>query len=194
MSPVSSDEREKIALLRKQGTDNAEIARELKLPVTTVRAVAAWETMRENKALHQDQALAPEAEEVETALEATFGLERDLQNALRGNLHQLEQGLSVADGGKEHAVPSGRIDILAKDNKGTPVVIELKAGTADRDAIGQVLSYMGDLQANDDTHVKGIVIAGDFTPRAIAAARAAKISLRKYGFKFSFEQVLTTGQ
>jgi len=68
-------------------------------------------------------------------------------------------------------------------------VIELKRGTADRDAVGQILSYMGDLQEYHNEQVRGIVIAGEFTPRAVAAARAANISLRKYVFKFAFEQV-----
>lgn len=69
------------------------------------------------------------------------------------------------------------------------VVIELKAGTADRDALGQILAYMGDLMATEKS-VCGILIAGDFTPRAIAAARAAeKIELRRYRIRFSFETI-----
>jgi hypothetical protein len=77
------------------------------------------------------------------AIETTFGLERDLQNALRANIEQLEEGLKISDGGKEQIVPSGRIDITAEDQRGARVIIELKAGTADRDAVGQVLSYKG---------------------------------------------------
>jgi RecB family endonuclease NucS len=192
MSPVSSDERERIMSLHKEGIENAEIARKLNLPLPTVRSVVAWLKVRQSewyKSLHQDQETAEEAEEVETALEATFGLERDLQKALRANLQQLEEGLAVADGGKERIVPSGRIDILGKDSEGRTVVIELKRGTADRDAIGQILSYMGDLPANANEKVRGIVIAGDFTPRTVAAARAGNISLRKYVYKFAFERV-----
>jgi len=69
-------------------------------------------------------------------------------------------------------------------------VIELKAGTADREAIAQILSYMGDLQAETGDSVRGIVIARDFTPRAIAASTPVpNIELRKYGFNFSFKKV-----
>jgi RecB family endonuclease NucS len=128
-------------------------------------------------------------EEAQTAIEATFGLERDLQLALRSNIGQLEKGLSIGDGVKEQTVPSGRIDILAKDSKARSVVIELKAGTADRDAIGQILSYIGDLQADGHPPVRRILVAGDFMPCAIAAAKAANVVLRKYSFNFSFEQV-----
>ncbi len=109
-------------ILHKEGIDNAEIAKKLNLPFATVRSVVAWDKIRQSewyRSLHQDQETAAEAEEVETALEATFGLERDLQKALRANLQQLEEGLYVADGGKEHVVPSGRIDLLGKDSHGT---------------------------------------------------------------------------
>jgi endonuclease len=70
-----------------------------------------------------------------------------------------------------------------------PMVIELKAGTADRDAIGQILAYMGDLTATEKS-VRGILIAGNFTLRAVAAARAARnVQLIRYGIRFSFAPV-----
>jgi hypothetical protein len=48
---------------------------------------------------------------------------------------------------------------------------------------------MGDLLA-EANQVRGILVAGDFAPRAIVAARAApNIALRKYTFQFSFESV-----
>jgi RecB family endonuclease NucS len=125
-------------------------------------------------------------EEVMEAADITFGLERDLQLALRANIEQLEKGLKVGDGGKEQPVESGRIDITAEDRNGSTVVIELKAGTADREAVAQTLSYMGDLGQTKKS-VRGILIAGDFTPRARAAARAVpNLSLKTYAFKFSF--------
>jgi hypothetical protein len=124
------------------------------------------------------------------AIETTFGLERDLQQALRKNIEQLEPGLKIIDGNKEKPVESGRIDITAEDQTGTTVVIELKAEAADRDAIGQLLSYMGNLLADGRGQVRGILVAGDFTPRAIAAAKAVpNIELRKYGFTFTFSLV-----
>lgn len=108
---------------------------------------------------------------------------------LRANIGQLERGLKIADGGKEKMVPSGRIDITAEDQKGSTVIIELKAGTADRDAIGQLLSYIGDM-ATDAKQVRGILVAGDFTSRAVSAARAVPtIALKKYNFRFSFNAV-----
>jgi hypothetical protein len=126
-------------------------------------------------------------EEIEDALETSFGLERDLQHALRANIEQLEAGLKIVDGGKEQHVEAGWIDITAQDKQGATVVIELKAGEADRNAVAQVLSYMGNLIEGTKKPVRGIVVASDFKVNAVSAARAASnIELKKYNFKFSF--------
>jgi len=128
------------------------------------------------------------AAEVEASIETTFGLERDLQNTLRKNISQLQDGLKIVDGGKERSVPSGRIDILAVASDGTQVVIELKAGEADHYAVAQILMYMGDLQEEAKGKVRGILVASDFTARAISASRAVpNIELKRYGVTFSFQ-------
>ncbi len=128
-------------------------------------------------------------EETADAIETTFGLERDLQQALRRNIEQLESGLKIVDANKEQMVDSGRIDITAEDSSGTTVIIELKAGVADREAVAQILAYMGDLISAGKA-VRGILVAGDFPLRTIAAARAVpNLELKKYGFQFSFEPV-----
>ncbi len=46
---------------------------------------------------------------VEEVVGKTFALEKDLQTALRANLGQLEEGLSIADGGSERRVEAGFI-------------------------------------------------------------------------------------
>jgi hypothetical protein len=142
---------------------------------------------------YSDPAATPAevAAEVEASIETTFGLERDLQNTLRKNISQLQDDLKIVDGGKERSVPSGRIDILAATSDGTLVVIELKAGEADHYAVAQILMYMGDLHEEADGKLRGILIAGDFTARAIAASKAVpNIELRRYGVTFSFQKVV----
>jgi len=132
----------------------------------------------------------PDAEAVAaSAVDTAFGLERDLQLALRRNIEQLEPGLTIIDGDREQTVASGRIDITARDEAGSTVVIELKAGAADRDAVGQILGYMGDLM-DQEKRVRGILVAREFAPRAISAARAApNVRLVSYGFRFTFQTV-----
>lgn len=152
----------------------------------TTRGCISWYKARAKKAAHEVAEITESEDEVIEALGTTFGLESDLQRALRSSIEQLETGLTITDGGKEKIVPSGKIDITAEDRSGNTVVIELKAGTAARDAIGQILSYIGDLSATG-IQCRGILVAADFSPAAISAAGAVRnMTLVKYGFKFSF--------
>ena len=124
------------------------------------------------------------------AFEATFGLERDLQIALRSNIQQLEAGLTIIDNGKEQKTDAGFIDITARDEAGTTVVIELKAGKAEPQALTQLLAYMGVIGKHEKKPVRGVLIAGDFHPRLVFAAQGLpNVQLRKYHFKFTFETV-----
>jgi len=117
----------------------------------------------------------------------TFGLERDLQAALRANIEQLEHGLRITDGGKERTVEAGRIDITAEDQEGKPVVIELKAGAAKPESLAQVLAYMTSLELEEQKPVRGILIAGDFHDRVVLASRKVPdLQLKQYSFSFSF--------
>lgn len=123
---------------------------------------------------------------------ARVGLERDLQSELRKNICVLEDGLEIIDEGAERSVSSGGfIDITAKDSSGCHVVIELKAGTANRNAVGQILSYMGDLMLEDDVErVRGVIVASDFDKKSIAAARfVPDLDLVRYSVSFSFADV-----
>jgi hypothetical protein len=124
------------------------------------------------------------------AAEITFGLERDLQSALRANISQLESGLTIVDAGRERTTEAGRIDIAAQDSKGNLVIIELKAGLATPEVIAQVLAYMGAVAESDGVPVRGILVAGDFHKRVVWAARAIpNLELKKYSFQFSFESL-----
>ena len=117
-----------------------------------------------------------------------IGLERDLQAALRDCIEQLEPDLAIIDDGAERSVSSGFIDITAKAPDGTVVVIELKTGTARREAIGQILSYMGDVAKEEKpAGVRGILVAGEFDNKARAAASVVSaLSLRRYRVSFKF--------
>jgi hypothetical protein len=118
--------------------------------------------------------------------EITFGLERDLQIALRRNIDQLEPGLKIVDGGTERTVEAGRIDITAEDGDNKLVVIELKAVVAAPESVAQILAYMASVE-EDQRLVRGILVAPDFHPRVVLAAKAIpNLQLKKYSFTFSF--------
>jgi RecB family endonuclease NucS len=87
-------------------------------------------------------------------------------------------------------VSTGRIDISAQDKDGNVVVIELKAGTADRETIGQILGYMGALKNDPAMAVRGVIVAGEFDPAAVAALNVQpNLQLRQYSFNFSFKAI-----
>ncbi len=117
-----------------------------------------------------------------------IGLERDLQKALRLDIAQLESGLTIIDQGCERLVASGRIDITARDSAGAIVVIELKAGAVGQGAVAQILSYIGNIAADEQGgKVRGILVGSSFDAKAKAAASMVpNLTLRKYSVRFLF--------
>ena len=156
----------------------------------------AVERYRKFRNASGDTADTPEKDEFGAALVATaeeevgqrIGLERDMQAALRIEINQLESGLTIIDDGAERSVDSGPIDITARDTSGMTVVVELKPGPAGQRAVAQILSYMGDVAAEEESgKVRGILVASSFDAKAKAAARMApSLILRKYSVRFLF--------
>lgn len=132
---------------------------------------------------------AGEDEETSQAIEVTFGLEKDMQRALRLNLSQLEPGLQEIDSGVERKVDGGSIDILARDAQGKTVVIEIKSVASKPDAVAQVLHYMGAIAEEDGLEeIRGYLIAADHPKRVKWAAKAVpNLELRIYRINFGFE-------
>jgi hypothetical protein len=115
-------------------------------------------------------------------------LERDIQTFLEGNIQLLGEDLTLV--GREHPVPFGRIDLLAKDSRNRLVAIELKLGAANRDSVGQLQSYMGALQAAEpETFVRGVLVAKSLDAGAEAALRVARdIQFFSYALFFKFHR------
>jgi RecB family endonuclease NucS len=124
--------------------------------------------------------------------EISLSMERDLQTFLLNDLTQIEPGLKLIDQGKEYQIDVGRIDILAKDKNNKFVVIELKAGKAKDDALGQVLGYMGYISEKlaNNKPVRGYIIANDFEERLkYAVKNIPGIKIKAYKVNFSFMDV-----
>ena len=188
MASISDEQKNQIVALLQEGQLGREkIASRIGVSPGTVSAIKAHITMGTYRGAAASDA---ETEELIEASEATFGLERDLQLALRSNIQQLEPGLAIIDEGKERTTDVGRVDITAKDKNGIMVVIELKAGAAVPEALTQLLAYMGAIGKREQQPVRGILVAGDFHPRVVFAAQAVpNVELRRYRFKFTFETV-----
>ncbi len=132
----------------------------------------------------------------EDALEMSLSLERDLQEYLSRDLSQLEPGLRLYTEheltGREVSTEAGKIDVLAKDNEDTLVVIELKVNQASYSALGQILSYMASIKNELGAKcVRGIIIAEDFDKKlGLAVTEVPSVSLVRYKVKFDFEKLV----
>jgi RecB family endonuclease NucS len=138
------------------------------------------------------------AHELDGEVDVSISLEADIENALVSNLEQLEPGLRIWRHGVQtgqqfrfnfDANKQGRIDILAVDADDNFVVIEIKVGEADRDVCGQIQGYMGWVSQHmaDHKNVRGIIVASDFSVRAVYAAKVvADLRLKKYQISFRF--------
>ena len=107
---------------------------------------------------------------------------------MASRVEEIEEGLVLAEDGVEYQTDAGRIDILANDSTGTPVVIELKAGKAKDNALGQLLGYMGCITAGKK--IRGILVASDFDKRVIYASKGLEnIKLLKYKVSFELQEI-----
>jgi hypothetical protein len=130
----------------------------------------------------------PEAE-MEEEIEAAISLERDLHTYLSTRLNEIEPGLSLAENGIEYKTDAGNIDLLAIDSNNRMVIIELKAGKAKDNALGQLLGYMGCLSASQ-SNVRGILVASGFDTRVIFGAKGLPaVKLLKYQVSFSLQEI-----
>lgn len=145
----------------------------------------------------EPEVAADEAATEASAVEASLSLERDMERSLLRNLAQLAPGLRLYDangvsGNQFDTGTVGRLDILAVDEQGDLVVIELKAGRADDRVCGQILRYIGWVRENlaDQRNVRGIVVANDFSESLMFAAKAMpNVALKRYEIRFEFTDV-----
>ena len=133
--------------------------------------------------------------ENEDAIDTSLSLESDLEKILVSDVQQLEPGLRLyqkngVSGQQYDTKTVGRIDVLAIDQEGNLVVIELKAGEASDKVCGQILRYMGWVEENlsiQGNKVRGIIVANSFSERLIYATKMLpNVTLKRYEINFSF--------
>jgi endonuclease len=140
--------------------------------------------------VNQNESDDLESEVIDT-IEASLSLERDLHQYLAQSVSEIESGLKLVEDGVEYTIDAGRIDLLARDNSGKLVVIELKAGKAKDSAIGQLLGYIGCLNLEKKIDgTRGILVASDFDQRVVFAAKELPhIKLVKYQVTFELQEI-----
>ena len=137
-----------------------------------------------------------EAASLDSISSGALSLERDLESCLLSCISQLEPGLRLYSGENAQYQQldtgvAGRLDLLATDDCGRLVVIELKAGMADDRVCGQILRYMGWVKvalATPGQEIRGIIVAHDFTDGLRYAVEAMRqVRLKRYSISFQFE-------
>ena len=126
------------------------------------------------------------AHETEQAKGLAFRLEREMHEAVRRQLANIEPGL--IEDGSEVQVATGYIDIVARDSSKKLVVIELKAGKCPAGAMEQALGYAQALSDEKGEPVRVLLIASEFSDRVRAAAkRTVDLQLLTYEFSLRFK-------
>ena len=130
--------------------------------------------------------------------EERFAREADLRDYLAKNLHLIETGLQLwpLDGGAnavEYAVNAAgrRIDILAQDGDGVPVVIELKVSRGHEKTVGQALFYRARVkEIFKAERARIIIVAREISSELRAACGEVQdVTLFEYSLSMTLEQV-----
>lgn len=139
-----------------------------------------------------------EAGETADEFEGTgeFAYEAHLRDYLAKNLRLLEAGLTLWTGSEgdsiEYPIEGRRIDILARDREGTPVVVELKLRRGHERTLGQALYYRGKLkQLLSQSRVRIIMVASEITDELrIASAEVTDVDLFSYALTMQVEKIV----
>mgnify|MGYP001573065982 CR=1 FL=1 len=131
--------------------------------------------------------------------EMDFALEKYLEDFIYENWDKIDFGQKLSkfvdeDGnvGKQYYTDdAGYIDILAKDESGNFVVIELKKGRKNDEVIGQVLRYVGWVRKNlaKNEQVRGLVIVREKDIKLEYALKeiSDKVQVKRYSVTFKLQ-------
>lgn len=116
----------------------------------------------------------------------SISIENDLRDFLADNIFVVEKGLTLIK--KEFDTKEvGRIDLLCKDKKGVHVILELKKGRKSDDVVGQTLRYLGWVEKNLNSKVRGIIIVNEPDERLQYALGPLKNLIELKYYKVNFE-------
>jgi len=122
--------------------------------------------------------------------------ERELQEYFEAHPDEIEKGIRLITNYDE-VLPDGTgiPDLIGVDKDGNYVVVELKAGEAGYDALGQVVSYKSAVKKKTGQKVRAILIAHDFDPKITFVPEVYDsdnirlVELKKYRLKFEVEDL-----
>ena len=119
-----------------------------------------------------------------------------MQEYFEAHPDEIEKGIRLITNYDE-VLPDGTgiPDLIGVDKDGNYVVVELKAGEAGYDALGQVVSYKSAVKKKTGQKVRAILIAHDFDPKITFVPEVYDsdnirlVELKKYRLKFEVEDL-----
>lgn len=140
-----------------------------------------------------------EEEEEESTIGEAFAYETDLRDYLAKNPSKIQQGLKLHTDkdGKEDGVEypideeGRRVDILAIDSSGVPVIVELKVSRGHERVIGQALYYKNRVKEMfGTTKARIVIIAREITPELrIASEGLPDCELFEYDLSVNLRRI-----
>jgi len=106
-----------------------------------------------------------------------MGSEADMQRALARDPEIIEPGLVVIE--LELPTDVGGIDLFARDSEGRLVVVELKRGKANHEAVHQLDRYVKSVRARYPGEVRGVLAAPAVTAPALNRLGALGLEFRE---------------
>lgn len=125
----------------------------------------------------------------ETEFKSVLVDEKILEDFLERHIKELEKGLRLIR--RQYPTISGPIDLLATDNKGRMVVIELKKNRVSDKVIGQVARYVSFLEREQGKEVRAIIIGKkiDNNIKLAVNALSCRTDLYNFDYRVNFERV-----
>jgi hypothetical protein len=147
-----------------------------------------------DKAVEAFMLLAPEAREgfSEEEYKQIQVQEKVLEDYLESNITILDTTLKLVKDGRQYETVVGPIDLLAIEESGGYVVVELKKGRAADKVFGQLCRYMGYIKREvaNGAPVRGIIVGKEIDQKlqyAVEAVPKGLVSLKAFDFKLAMQ-------